>query len=1388
MDINIIKKDLENIIHDDLYGNADVINNKESKISEISNFLNKSKNILDDIRTLFSTKNNETCFAYDKYLLTFIEKAPISDKMELLNNQEKYEDLTSDSDILIEIWNTLSDEEKIDYLKNKKKFNNNDIKFINNSINTNNILKEILENDDIRKKIEPFTIEIPIDNELVKKIDILDFDLCNIFTKECYTKLLLKCVSNFTEFKDLYEKNNKIYNLILNNSLRFNSNDNEMIHSFIVDNNNFIGKFNEKYLDIFSILEISNMSKNKTLDNDAYSTILQKLYLYNKDKASEYFNLDNLKRCSKHSISINPFDNLNEDIRKNIFNTYTLFNKFIDTIMIEAINNYFDEQDILDILRNDKFINDTSSYAIELLLNKLSFKSAFNMMQRKIIFNKISHLNVDVNEKDAIFVKGYLDSPILLFKSDHNMIFEMLKLLNSKDVLYYLALPYINEKLSSYEIINICLIKKLKLNEIIKIDSLVNNLETTDIINLIDNYWEKNVDLTIFNNKEIANLILNIDSKQFDKINFEEVNYLFETIRMKSLLSKQTSKITISSYKAVLAAYLTLGMDETLQFISTGNMNVNLDEVKELQTMIVDEQILLFKQNNSAIFMNMDRKIVDNLLKIKNLDNINNFAKELKHNTYLDNILYLMLDNKFDNYNNIIDRFYSFTKYYSYNEYQSKKEMYEYTNSFVNCYISNKVNEFNDSFEKIILNNFKPKENILYKKRKELGKEYLKSLKLKILIRALVDNEKELYKNYFESNYDVYDIKNDYIKYLAKNNVDYNSILEHVLIPLSNDRFDKVNCLSKIGIKKPNNFDTYIRYTEDIRRITLLNSEIEKLKSNEYTVDEFILILNHVCYKNKLPFKVKINIKRKLEKLKKIIDEINGQIYIDKSALKFIYNDSVDIYNMDEILEYKKYLEILEKIINKTFSFIILRMNDENIKNYFNKDYTKVIDNFEYSFPITTKYYELRKRVFSLGDIEKIFNGYEISNFKKMNNKLKQLLFEKNNAVMVAEGYYDGIVDNLGIIINKWNNIEKYVKELNINETNLTLISIETILRINNFEDNTIGNNINKKIIKNICDDLYYEELNVDERISTLINLYKKGFSRIKSTIPYITYIDDAYKVEIIDTYNQESLMSFPDSLYKVGAIGNDFLHYSILNKNGFSIIISKNEEIIARCLGVRNGNAIYLNYLEGICDEYYDKLLRDFANKIIEETNDTDEPIQYVMIVNNNIYNSQTALRIDTTMCPIVNYPINEKYSDFEHFKNNNTLFNSDKLYTNYDDGITTLLANSCIVDKNNFKYYDADAKYFRKRNKVIKLSNNIGEEILNKIDAIIDLCREENVKGSEINVSLDMIDTIYLGDDFVLFVTKRENVIKYILPYDTRANNEVNLIINSLSIKEEI
>ena len=42
-----------------------------------------------------------------------------------------------------------------------------------------------------------------------------------------------------------------------------------------------------------------------------------------------------------------------------------------------------------------------------------------------------------------------------------------------------------------------------------------------------------------------------------------------------------------------------------------------------------------------------------------------------------------------------------------------------------------------------------------------------------------------------------------------------------------------------------------------------------------------------------------------------------------------------------------------------------------------------------------------------------------------------------------------------------------------------------------------------------------------------------------------------------------------------------------------------------------------------------------------------------------------------------------------------------------------------------------------------------------------------------------------MYLGDDFVIFLTNNKQLIKYVLPYDKRANNEVDLIIESLKNK---
>jgi len=46
-------------------------------------------------------------------------------------------------------------------------------------------------------------------------------------------------------------------------------------------------------------------------------------------------------------------------------------------------------------------------------------------------------------------------------------------------------------------------------------------------------------------------------------------------------------------------------------------------------------------------------------------------------------------------------------------------------------------------------------------------------------------------------------------------------------------------------------------------------------------------------------------------------------------------------------------------------------------------------------------------------------------------------------------------------------------------------------------------------------------------------------------------------------------------------------------------------------------------------------------------------------------------------------------------------------------------------------------------------------------------------------------MVDTIFLGDDYVLFITEKKNIIKYILDYDDRVTREVQLVLNSLDEK---
>ena len=110
-------------------------------------------------------------------------------------------------------------------------------------------------------------------------------------------------------------------------------------------------------------------------------------------------------------------------------------------------------------------------------------------------------------------------------------------------------------------------------------------------------------------------------------------------------------------------------------------------------------------------------------------------------------------------------------------------------------------------------------------------------------------------------------------------------------------------------------------------------------------------------------------------------------------------------------------------------------------------------------------------------------------------------------------------------------------------------------------------------------------------------------------------------------------------------------------------------------------------------------------------------------------------------------------------------------------------LQRHNVVIDKDNFKYYEPTVMYYRKRNNVIKLSNNINDDYLSKIDNILYLCKLDDKNVNIDDIKLSNMDTIFMGDDFVLFKNEKGHIFKYNLNYDKRSINEINILLDSLS-----
>ena len=180
MNINDYKNVLEEMIHTTLYVRPTLTSEQEKYYSDIKEYLKNSNDQIADIRTLVSTRTNENYYAYDTYLEDFLTLISLENKLELLNNQSKYEDIFKNDSVYIALWDSLDVDTQIQYLVDKRKFSKVDYALMNHSVeessyfHENVLLNELLNNLEIRKKIDPFTIELHYSYHLLSLINFLE--------------------------------------------------------------------------------------------------------------------------------------------------------------------------------------------------------------------------------------------------------------------------------------------------------------------------------------------------------------------------------------------------------------------------------------------------------------------------------------------------------------------------------------------------------------------------------------------------------------------------------------------------------------------------------------------------------------------------------------------------------------------------------------------------------------------------------------------------------------------------------------------------------------------------------------------------------------------------------------------------------------------------------------------------------------------------------------------------------------------------------------------------------------------------------------------------------------------------------------------------------------
>lgn len=566
--------------------------------------------------------------------------------------------------------------------------------------------------------------------------------------------------------------------------------------------------------------------------------------------------------------------------------------------------------------------------------------------------------------------------------------------------------------------------------------------------------------------------------------------------------------------------------------------------------------------------------------------------------------------------------------------------------------------DYDDIRSKIISLNYFLKSNDTknIEKIKEDLKQYYKKfviLSKKRFVNEYVDDKLNSIKKYFSkisSNKILKQMtENEFINVIKSRDNLYGKLLNGVNanfnINLSNLDFERmiISILNKqdeetykiLNIKKPEFYDD-IKQMKSFRRLRAnyvrkirenikpelygicekyLNNPLENKNLKSYFSQEQILFLNDI-----------INL---MKESKSTVDFNNDMLFLSeykeftKENKKELENFNYDISIFNEIKKIIFDMYIREKeTYNELYKIV-----EEDVNN---KELSGDIIFNDSNFELTDFSYAFDEKI-----IKNFISKLEEESFLSLNNyeymKLKDLLISDK---LLAPMLYDNLNQaKLYELINNFHNIYSIIDYSLINKSNLDLIfkKLNVYKYANGKQINMLGLEVVEKIINsNQFMDVKVTDDDIKERLVKAEDLLNRAENVTLSTVPYIDVNKNGVYISRYLNNDPKILTSGIDtnSCFKLSANDNDFLYYTILNKNGFVIkFTNKDGKLLGKAIGIRRNNILEINGIRNSDnsnlitskEQYtqYKNMLEAFdlyASKIIEETKDTNTPIDFVV------------------------------------------------------------------------------------------------------------------------------------------------------------------------------